>query len=155
MTLCFTPFKSQVCIKRLASIEAIYKAKKAMAAAPMIPAAWVAWAAAPVNWEAVVGAADVGVVPLLEGVGVALTLDTGAADVAASDVVGAAEDTAAEEDGASDEAGASLVVGAAEDGATEDAPGTEIGTPAAAQVSSVAAMAAAWSAAEQACGKLV
>jgi hypothetical protein len=141
--------------KTFSSIEAIYKAKKAMAAAPMIPAAWVAWAAPPVNWEAVVGAADVGEVPLLEGVGVALTLDTGAADEATSDVTGAAEDTAAEEDGASDEAGASVVAGAAEDGAAEEASGTSMGTPAAAQVSSVAAIAAAWSAAEQACGKLV
>jgi hypothetical protein len=139
--------------KTFSSIEAIYKAKKAMAAAPMIPAAWVAWAAPPVNWEAVVGATDVGEVPLLEGVGVALTLDTGAADEAASDVTGAAEDTAAE-DGASDEAGASVVAGAAEDGAAEEASGTSMGTPAAAQVSSVAAIAAAWSAAEQACGKL-
>lgn len=45
----------------------------------MIPAAWVAWAAAPVNWEAV-GATEVGDVPLPEGVGTALTLDTGAAE---------------------------------------------------------------------------
>jgi hypothetical protein len=109
----------------------------------MIPAAWVAWAAAPVN-SVGEGVAVVGVVPLPDGVGVALTLVTGAADEAASDVTGAAEDTAADEDGASDEAGgASVLVATAEDGAAEDASGTSIGTPAAAQVSSVAAMAAA------------
>jgi hypothetical protein len=110
----------------------------------MIPAAWVAWAAAPVN-SVGEGVAVVGVVPLPDGVGVALTLVTGAADEAASDVTGAAEDTAADEDGASDEAGGAsvLVVATAEDGAAEDASGTSIGTPAAAQVSSVAAMAAA------------
>lgn len=70
--------------------------------------------------------------------------------------MGAAEEAgASEETGASEEAGAALVAGAAEDGAAEEAPGTTMGTPAAAQVFSVAAMAAAWSSAEQALEKLV
>jgi len=122
----------------------IYKARKARAAAPIIPAAWVAWAAAPVNCEAV-GAVAEGAVPLPLGVGTAETEETGAADEAAASDVGAALEAAA------DVTGAALVgSGAAEVGAAEDAPGTSMGTPAALQVSSVAAIVAAWSEAEHA-----
>jgi len=124
-----------------------------MAAAPMIPAAWVAWAAAPLNWEAV-GATEVGEVPLLERVGMALTLETGAAEeeAGASDVTGAADVSivGATDDAAASEVAAAEVAAAADEGAADDTPGTEMGTPASAQVDSVAETALAWSSAEQA-----
>lgn len=138
----------------------IYKASMARAAAPMIPTAWVAWAAAPVNWETEEeGLTEAeGVVVLTVGIGTGVT--DSLTDETTEEATEAAEettlDTAASEDEAAEgvgegEAAAELALEGA--GVLEGAAVLEAmvrGTPADWQVDSTAAIAFCWSAAEQA-----
>jgi len=136
----------------------IYKASMARAAAPMIPAAWVAWAAAPVNSDMeALGVMLTASVPLTVGMGtgvmeeaMSIVEDISIVEVIMAEVSSSAEETTeltvstAEEMTEVTVSTAELTSGAAL------LSGMVMGTPAALQVDSTAEMAAAWSSAEQA-----
>lgn len=137
----------------------IYKASMARAAAPMIPAAWVAWAAAPVNS----GMEELGVrltapVPLTVGKGtgvmeegISMVEEISMAELIMAEVYSAAEETTELTVSTGEEMTEVTTVSTAE--LTSGAAllsGMVMGTPAALQVDSTAEMAAAWSSAEQA-----
>ncbi len=129
----------------------------ARAAAPRIPTAWVAWAAAPVNSDTEEdGAPEALAAPLAVGVRVATMEETSAATEEAADST--AEETSerteeaseATEDATEEAEAAAEETADVTEAAAELASGMTMGTPAAAQVDSTAEMAAARSSALQA-----
>jgi hypothetical protein len=126
----------------------------ARAAAPRRPAAWVAWAAAPVNWEAeelADGFVDTTALVAAAAPDEALEAAAEVAEAAADDAAAAALETLLEASAAAEEirdAAAEVALATAEE--AEPAPGISMGTPASWHVFWTAAMVEAWSAAEHA-----
>jgi hypothetical protein len=138
--------------------SSIYKASIARAAAPRRPAAWVAWAAPPVNWEAAdeaPAAADEALDAAAEVAEEALDAAAEVADARTDEIAAAALEATLEASAALEEAAdaaAEVALATAEEAAAAalEAAGIWMGTPASWQVFSTAWMVVAWSAAEHA-----
>jgi hypothetical protein len=147
----------------------IYRARIARAAAPRRPAAWVAWAAPPVNWltlelaaaaplEAALPAAEVTDARALETLlaadstaelaAEAAELAAEAAELALLAAAEVADSTALEAAPPAEDA--ALAAAEVADATADEALGISMGTPACLQVDSTAEMVVAWSSALQA-----
>jgi hypothetical protein len=136
----------------------IYRARIARAAAPRRPAAWVAWAAPPVNWLTLELAAAAPLEAALPAAEVtdARALETLLAADSTAELAAEAAELAAEAAElallAAAEVADSTALAAAEvaDATADEALGISMGTPACLQVDSTAEMVVAWSSALQA-----